>query len=78
MKKCWICNKEFHPLGFARHMAKHRDEGLMEIRLAGHDIVRNDFTADRFHVVTPEGNKLGLYTWNEAIRIGLEKTRKNK
>ena len=26
MKRCNICGRELHPLGYARHMAMHRDE----------------------------------------------------
>jgi len=73
MKNCWICNKSFHSLGFARHMAMHRDEGLQKIRVSNWDIQRSNLTSDRFHIVKPDGSKFGLFTWNEAIRIALER-----
>jgi hypothetical protein len=31
MPYCTICNKSFHSLGFARHMAKHRDDAKIRV-----------------------------------------------
>jgi len=83
MTYCTICNKDFHPLGYASHRAKHtrelqkqRIDDLYALKLTGWDVKRNDYDNTRFHLINPEGRKLGLYTWNEAIRIGLEQSTK--
>jgi len=79
MKTCHVFNKDFHPLGYASHMAKHRREleqqralNLLKIRESGWNIIRDNFTLDRFHIVKDNGHKFGLYTYNEAIRIAIE------